>query len=80
MKTIPSDKTLGAEISGVDVSVPPDTQTVDAIYQAILDHCVIYFRNQTVAQRQLVDFTNCFGVASHAATMANAQPKPSRTR
>lgn len=63
MKTIPSDKTLGAEIIDVDVSVSLDSETVDAVYQAILDHCVIYFRNQTITQRQLVDFTNCFGVA-----------------
>ena len=63
METIPSAGPLGAEIRGVDASRPLDTSTVDRIYQAILDHCVVYFRDQTVTQRQLVDFTNCFGVA-----------------
>jgi len=63
IQVVPSDKPLGAEIRDVDVSHPLDTQTVDAIYQAILDYCVIYFRDQTVTQQQLVDFTNGYGAA-----------------
>lgn len=61
LEVIPSPHPLGAEIRGVDVSGPLDADTVDAIYQAILDHCVIYFRDQTVTQKQLVDFTRYFG-------------------
>jgi taurine dioxygenase len=63
METIPSKKTLGAEVCDIDVSKPLDTETIRAIYQAILDHCVIYLRNQTVTQQQLVEFTNYFGAA-----------------
>jgi taurine dioxygenase len=63
MKTIPSEKPLGAEIRDVDLSHRLSSQVVDAIYQAILDRCVIYFRDQTLTQQQLVDFTNNFGVA-----------------
>ncbi len=63
MDVIPTQQTLGAEIQDVDISVPLDQSTVGAIYQAILDHCVVFFRNQNPTQRQLVDFTNYFGIA-----------------
>jgi taurine dioxygenase len=63
IQAIPSAQTLGAEIPDIDLSRRLNPQEVDGIYQAILDHCVIYFRNQDLTQQQLVDFTNNFGVA-----------------
>ena len=63
IKALKSTKTLGAEIPDVNLSRRLNAQDVDSIYQAILDHCVIYFREQDLTQRELVDFTNNFGVA-----------------
>ena len=33
---------IGAEISGVDLSSPLDAGTVDAIYEVLMDHLVIF--------------------------------------
>lgn len=63
IQIIPSGRPLSAEIRGIDVSRSLDPRTVDAIYQAILDYCVITFRDQTLTQQQLVGFTNYFGIA-----------------
>ena len=40
----PLTPAIGAEITGVDLSRPLDPQTLDAIYQALLDHLVLFFR------------------------------------
>ncbi len=58
-----SSSTIGATIHGVDVSQPLGPAAVDEIYQTIVDHCVVIFREHQLTQRQLVDFTNNFGVA-----------------
>ncbi len=52
---------LGAEVSGVDLSVPLEAETVKAIRQALLDHVVIFFRDQPLTPAQLLVFGRCFG-------------------
>ena len=37
---------IGAEIEGVDLSKPLDNQTFSELHDALLDHCVIFFRDQ----------------------------------
>src|SRR5260370_33367735 len=39
---------IGAEISGIDLSKPLDRQTVEEIRHALLDHLVIFFRDQDI--------------------------------
>ena len=39
---------LGAQIHGVDLSEPLDDVTFERIHQAMLDHCVIFFRDQDI--------------------------------
>ena len=53
--------TIGAEISGVDLGGPLDRATQDAIYQALLDHLVIFFRDQDISPAQHVEFAESFG-------------------
>ncbi len=52
---------LGAEIGGVDVSRDLDAAVIAEIRQALLDHGVIFFRNQTIDVEQHKAFTRRFG-------------------
>ena len=57
----PISGALGAEISGVDLSQPLDNKTFSDIYQAFLDHLVIFFRDQVITQDQQKAFSQRFG-------------------
>ena len=63
MQIIPSNSALGAEIRGVDISRTLDDDTVQAIRRALLDHCVVYFRDQRLRDADQIRFTNHFGRA-----------------
>ena len=63
MTIIPSGGALGAEIQGLDLSKPPTPDTIQSIHQALLDHCVVYFRDQDLSEEDQVRFTNYFGRA-----------------
>ena len=52
---------LGAEIFGVDVSRHLDDAVIAEIRQALLDHGVIFFRDQTLDVEQHKAFTRRFG-------------------
>ena len=52
---------LGAEIQGVDLSQPLDDVTFEHIHQALLDHCVIFFRGQDITPDQQHDFAMRWG-------------------
>lgn len=53
--------TLGAEISGVDLTEPLDDETFGEIHQALLDHLVIFFRDQAITPEQQIAFGQRFG-------------------
>jgi taurine dioxygenase len=55
---------LGAEISGVDLSQPLGNDTFAAVHRALLDHCVIFFRDQLMTPDQQVAFARRFGPIS----------------
>ena len=63
MQVIPSGGALGAEIRGLDLSRALDDDTVQAIRQALLDYCVVYFRSQDLSEEDQIRFTNYFGRA-----------------
>lgn len=52
---------IGAEISGVDLSRDLDDATVAEIRQALLDHMVIFFRDQDITPEQHLAFAKRFG-------------------
>jgi taurine dioxygenase len=52
---------LGAEIGGVDLGRPLDTDTVKAIRQALLDHLVIFFRDQQLTSESYMAFAEAMG-------------------
>lgn len=52
---------LGVEIEGVDLSKGLDDESVAAIRRALLDHLVVFFRDQNLAPAELVAFGRRFG-------------------
>ena len=52
---------IGAEIHGVDISTDLPDAAIGEIRQALLDHCVIFFRDQTLNVEQHKAFTRRFG-------------------
>ena len=52
---------LGAEIHGVDLSTPLTEAAHNEIRQALLDNCVIFFRDQAITPEQQIAFASRFG-------------------
>ena len=57
----PQTGCIGAEIHGVDLREPLSTATRDAIEGALLDHLVVFFRDQELNDEQHRDFAAQFG-------------------
>ena len=57
----PLSAACGAEISGVDLRDPLDSQTVKEIEQAFHDHVVVVFRGQDITEEEQMAFANAFG-------------------
>jgi taurine dioxygenase len=57
----PLASALGAEIFGVDLAEPLDDATVEALRAALLEHVVIFFRDQHLAPQQLLALAERFG-------------------
>jgi len=52
---------MGAEVSGIDITQPVDDASFRQIYQAMLDHCLLLFRGQALTHPQYVAFSSRFG-------------------
>ncbi|MBU6268246.1 MAG: TauD/TfdA family dioxygenase [Sphingomonadales bacterium] len=52
---------LGAEIGGVDIGKGLDAETVAAVRQALLDHLVVFFRDQVMTPDAYLAFAKGFG-------------------
>ena len=57
----PRHPALGAEVSGVDMRLPIDAATVQAITEAWMKHLVLVFPDQHVSDAEHVAFTRQFG-------------------
>jgi len=57
----PITTALGAEIAGIDLSGPLAPETVQALRQALLDHLVIFFRDQDLNVEQYLAFAHAIG-------------------
>jgi taurine dioxygenase len=69
----PLTSAIGAEIHGVDLRGPLSDEVVAAIRQALMDHFVVFFRDQDITVEQHVAFGRRFGqlrVGSYAAKVA----------
>ena len=61
LQIIPTGGALGAEIKGVDVSQPFPPDVSMAIRRGLMDHGVLYFRDQQISDEDQVRFTRYFG-------------------
>ncbi len=55
---------IGAEISGIDFSKPLTNEISDAIYQLLLEHQVIFFRNQNLCAHTHLELAQSLGEPS----------------
>ncbi len=60
-ETRPMNGSIGAEISGIDLSVKPSDGLIEAIEQAMLNHLVLFFDDQNLTPDQLVNLGRRFG-------------------
>jgi len=61
MQVTPTGGALGAEITELDLANPLADEVAEQVRQALLDHSVIFFRNQQISDHDQVRFTSCFG-------------------
>ncbi len=54
----------GAEVTGIDLSKPLDTETARQLYRTFVDHCVLLFRGQNLTQEQLIAASANFGTVA----------------
>ncbi|MBO0684795.1 MAG: TauD/TfdA family dioxygenase, partial [Candidatus Dormibacteraeota bacterium] len=52
---------IGAEISGVDLSRPLSEEQFQAVHDALMEHQVIFFRDQRLTPEQHMAFGRRFG-------------------
>src|SRR5580658_9875096 len=57
----PLSPTIGAEVSGIDLSEPLDAAAVKTLRQGLLDWKVLFFRDQDITTEQHLDFARNFG-------------------
>ncbi len=58
---VPLGATIGAELSGVDLTVDLPDEVIAEVRQALLDYKVVFFRNQPLTAAQHVAFARRFG-------------------
>ncbi len=63
IRITPVSPSIGAEISGVDLSDTLSPETVSRLRQALLEHGVIFFRNQDLTPARQMAFSGFFGEA-----------------
>jgi taurine dioxygenase len=76
---VPVTATIGAEVRGVDLRVPPDDDTVATIRQGLLDHLVLFFRDQAIDDDQHLQFALRFGPLSIPPLQTKYQDSPAVT-
>lgn len=63
IEVLPVTGGIGAEVRGVDLAADIDERTVGAVREALLDHLVLFFRDQPLTPEQHLRFAARFGEA-----------------
>src|SRR4051812_9376842 len=72
----PVTSTIGAEISGIDLRKPLEDHEIAGIRQALLDHLVLFFRDQHLSDDEHLAFALRFGTLSIAPVATKYQETP----
>ena len=75
----PLSQAVGAEITGIDLSEPLDDTSVAAVRAALLEHLVLFFRDQHLDDEQHLAFAQRFGPLSISPVATKYQDSPSVT-
>jgi taurine dioxygenase len=67
---------IGATIAGIDLREPLDETVVREVERALLDHGVVFFRDQATTPDQLVVFASQFGTISIPPMAPAGSPRP----
>ena len=67
-RAIPTGAALGAEIRGVDFSLPVPEDVRVALRKAWEEHLVLLFRDQDISDHQLIDAAGIFGPPHDSAS------------
>ena len=70
----PVQPNIGAVIEGVDLREPLTAELRDGIYQALLDHGVIFFHDQNISREQHLAFGRAFGKLHPPITSIEGYP------
>lgn len=74
LQVVPLTRHIGAQVRGIDLRQKPDEETVQAIYRAWLDHLVLVFPDQQLAQEDLVRATGFFGAPGQLSRPRKYRP------
>ena len=79
LRVLPSGGPLGAEIRGLDLGRELTPGEVKKVRAALLEHCVLVFRDQRISDEDQVRFTSCTSAApwSMCASSASAASRRS---
>jgi taurine dioxygenase len=72
----PISGALGAEIEGVDIGKGLDSDTVELVRGALLDHLVIFFRHQDISSDSFMTFARAFGIPVHYPLLPGIEGYP----
>jgi taurine dioxygenase len=61
LSVTPLNPAIGARVEGIDLATPLDTRQQQALEQALLEHQVLFFRNQPLTPRQQARLAMAFG-------------------
>jgi taurine dioxygenase len=76
----PTEAALAADIDGIDLSRPLDTETLAAVNRAWGEHLVLRFRGQTLSDDDLMRFSRHFGELDWAPIAAARVKVPGEDR
>jgi taurine dioxygenase len=72
----PAAGSLGAEVHGVDLARPLRNSTADELRRALVEHLVLFFRDQNLTPDQHLDFSRLFGPLSRVPYVKHMDEYP----
>jgi taurine dioxygenase len=61
IEVLPVTRTIGAEVRGLDLRDPLSADQRDEVHDALMQHLVLFFRNQDLTEQQQLAFASNFG-------------------